>query len=303
MTSALILAAGFGTRLRPLTDELPKPLVWIGDRPMVAHVAERLAAGGVERAVLNAHHRAERFSGEAMAALPIPIEVLREAEILGTAGGLANAADALGEGDVVVWNGDILIDLDVAALRAAHAVNALRGAAATLAVAPRAVGEGTVGVGAAGEAVRLRGERFGDEVAGGDFVGVQVVGAALRRRLPPRGCLVGDGYLPWLREGRALATFAAPAAWDDIGTIASYLAASARWLERSRLRSYLGPAARVAEGVDATGSVVGAGALVEGSGALASCVIWPGARARAPLAGAVVTTEGRVARAELRGDQ
>lgn len=293
MTSALVLAAGFGTRLRPLTEELPKPLVWIGDRPLVAHIVERLAAGGIRAAALNAHHRAADFSGGALTALPIPVEVLHEAEILGTAGGLANAAGALGAGDAVVWNGDILIDLEVAALLAAHRAG---GAAATLAVAPRAVGEGTVGVGAAGQVVRLRGERFGEEAAGGDFVGVQVVGDALRRRLPVRGCLVGDGHLPWLREGGALATFQAPAAWDDVGTVAAYLRANVRWLERSGRRAHVGAGAVVGVGVEVVGSVIGAGARVGGAGVLRGCVIWPGARAEAPLEGAVVTTAGRIAR-------
>ncbi|WP_437693401.1 nucleotidyltransferase family protein [Sorangium sp. So ce176] len=300
MASAMILAAGLGTRLRPLTDELPKPLLWLGDRPLIAHIAEQLAAGGVRRAALNKSHLAERFSRDLIAAFPVPVDVLHEPEPFGTAGGLANAAGALGDGDVVLWNGDILIDLDVAALCAAHGQ---RGAAATLAVAPRPAGEGTVGVGAQGEVVRLRGERFGEEVAGGDFVGVHVVGEALRRRLPPRGCMVGDVYLPWLREGRALATFAAPAVWHDIGTVAAYLAASARWLAQRGLQSHVGPGASVAEGVDVTGSVVGAGARVEGAGALRGCVVWPGARvsvgadAEAPLERAVVTTQGRVVRA------
>ncbi|AUX22945.1 nucleotidyl transferase [Sorangium cellulosum] len=301
MTAAMILAAGLGTRLRPLTDELPKPLLWLGDRPLVAHIAERLAAGSVRRVVLNRSHLAERFSREILAALPAPVEAVDEPEPFGTAGGLANAARALGEGDVIVWNGDILIDLDVAALSAAHAAHGQRGAGATLAVAPRPAGEGTVGVGARGEVVRLRGERFGDEAAGGDFVGVHGVGEALRRRLPPRGCMVGDVYLPWLREGRALATFPAPAVWHDIGTIAAYLAANARWLSQRGLQSYVGPGACVAEGVDVTGSVVGAGARVEGVGALRRCVVWPGARvavgAGAPLERAVVTTKGAVARA------
>ena len=293
MTSALILAAGFGTRLRPLTEELPKPLVWVGDRPMVGHIVERLAAGGVRAAALNAHHRAADFSAGALGALSIPVEVLHEPEILGTAGGLANAAGALGQGDVVVWNGDILIELDVAGLLAAHRAG---GAAATLAVAPRPAGEGTVGVGAGGQVVRLRGERFGEEAAGGDFVGVQVVGEAIRGRLPARGCLVGDGYLPWLREGGALATSEAPGAWDDVGTIAAYLRANGRWLERGGRGAYVGAGAVVAEGIEVTGSVIGAGARVGGGGALRGCVIWPGARAEAPLTGAVVTTAGRVAR-------
>jgi mannose-1-phosphate guanylyltransferase len=293
MTSALILAAGLGTRLRPLTDELPKPLVWVGDRPILAHIAERLAAGGIRAAALNAHHRAGDFAGGALAALPIPVEVLREPEILGTAGGLANAAAALGDGEVVVWNGDILIDLDVRALLAAHRAG---GAAATLAVAPRAAGEGTVGLDGACRVTRLRGERFGEEVAGGDFVGVQVVGEAIRRRLPARGCLVGDGYLPWLRGGGAIATFPAPEAWDDVGTVGAYLRANRGWLERSGRSTYVGPGAIVAGGVEVLGSVIGAGGCVGGAGALRGCVIWPGGRVEAPLEDAVVTAGGRVAR-------
>ena len=290
--SAMVLAAGFGTRLRPLTDERAKPLVWVGDRPLLAHVVERLARGGVTQVALNTHHRADDFA-EALRALPVPVEVLREAEILGTAGGVANAAAALGEGDVVVWNGDILIDLDVAELMSAHR---RLGSAATLAVAPRPRGEGTVGIGASGEVVRLRGERFGEEAAGGDFVGVQVIADPLRRRLPAQGCLVGDGYLPWLREGEPIATVAAPRDWDDIGTVAAYLRANQRWLSQVGRESFLGEGATVDEGVEVDGTVVGSRAQVRGRGALRGCVVWPGAKMvlDGPLDGVVVTTGGLV---------
>ena len=283
----MILAAGLGTRLRPLTDELPKPLVPIGDGPVLAQVAARLAAAGITEAVLNTHHLASAFAG--LAGLPISLRVIHETEILGTAGGVANAAALLGEGEVLVWNGDILADVDVTALLAAQRAN---GSAATLAVAPRAAGEGTVGLGGDGRVVRLRGERFGEETRGGDFLGIHVLGVALRGRLPERGCLVGDLYLPALREGQRLATFAVPGAWDDIGTIAAYLAANARWLSRAGLASWVGEGARVDSGIDLTGSIVGAGAMVRGTGALTRSVIWPGACAGAPLDGAVVTARG-----------
>lgn len=296
MIAAMILAAGYGTRLRPLTEERPKPLVWVGDRPMLAHIVERLARGGIGRVVMNTHHRAEDFA-EIAGRLPLPVTVVHEGAILGTGGGVANAAQALGEGDVLVWNGDILIDLSVGALVEAHRRG---GAGATLAVAPRARGDGTVGIGAAGEVVRLRGQRFGEEVAGGDFVGVQVVGEELRARLPREGCLVGDGYLPWLREGRRLATFEAPGEWDDVGTVAAYLEANARWLAQRGLEAFVGEGAEVDEGVAVLGSVVGAGARVRGRGALRGCVIWPGAEVALEgdggLEGAVVTAGGRVAR-------
>ena len=61
MTSALILAAGFGTRLRPLTLELPKPVVPVGDRPLLAHIAAACRAAGIRRLFANAHHEHEKL--------------------------------------------------------------------------------------------------------------------------------------------------------------------------------------------------------------------------------------------------
>lgn len=282
----MILAAGLGTRLRPLTDELPKPLVPVGDRPAVAHVAARLAAAGITEAVLNTHHLAEAFTPAVLASLPLALRVVHEPSILGTGGGVANAAPLLGGGDVVVWNGDILASVDLAAMIAHHRASR---APATLAVAPRPLGEGTVGLGEGGRVVRLRGERFGDEIASGDFLGIYVLGEPFRARLPTPGCLVGDGCLPALREGLRLATFTHAEPWDDIGSLASYLAANSRWLARTGRRSYVAPGARVGEGIDVTGSVIGAGAEISGTGALRNVVVWPGARAEAPLENAVVT--------------
>src|SRR6478672_7195775 len=97
--AAMVLAAGLGTRLRPLTNELPKPLVPIGDRSMLAHVVDRLRAAGCSPVVVNAHHHADAVARacEALGAV-----VSREDEdLLGTAGGLARARALLGEGDVL----------------------------------------------------------------------------------------------------------------------------------------------------------------------------------------------------------
>src|SRR5688572_7988597 len=101
--AAMVLCAGLGTRLRPLTDEIAKPLVPIGDRPAVAHVAERLSS--FPSRVINVHHRPDDLERWASAR---GIAVSREIDLLGTAGGLEHAAPLLGEGDVLVWNGDIL---------------------------------------------------------------------------------------------------------------------------------------------------------------------------------------------------
>ncbi len=289
----MILAAGFGTRLRPLTDELPKPLVPVGDRAAVAHIADRLAKAGIAEAVLNTHHLAEAFTPRRIAALPLRLRVIHEPSILGTAGGVANAAPLLGDGEVILWNGDILADVDIAALLEIH--RAAR-APATMVIAPRPHGEGTVGVDPTGAIVRLRGELFGDEVSGGDFLGIYAIGPALRARLPREGCLIGDGCLPALRAGQRIASFPVTTAWDDIGSIASYLRANRRWLGRVGQGNHVGEGAVIAAGVTIEDSVIGAGAELRGHGVVRGAVIWPGARAEAPLEDAVVTTTGLVVR-------
>src|SRR5262249_51640292 len=155
-----------------------------------------------ERAVVNTHHRAAAFE-PFLSGLGLPVDIVYEPEILGTAGGVANAKDALGDGDVLVYNGDILLEASsrgalLADLLARHAVASAEGALATWAVAPKAVGQGTVGMDAQGRIVRLRGRLFGDEARGGDFLGVMTMSAAMRSRLPARGCLVADAALPAL---------------------------------------------------------------------------------------------------------
>jgi len=287
---AMVLCAGLGTRLRPLSDLRPKALVPVGDRPMLAHVLDRLAAAGIERVAVNAHHRAGELRAWLRANAPA-VAVSDEPELLGTAGGLAHARALLGTGGgALVWNGDILADVDLAALLAAAAA----GDDAALAVRPCAPGEGNVGFDAAGRVVRLRGERVAAEARGGEFLGVHVVGARLRDALPARGCLVGDVYIPAMRAGALLRAAAHDGPFVDVGSPAGYLAANVAWLAARGLRSWVGEAARVAEGVALDGSVVGAGAVVEGSGALARVVVWPGVRVRAPLADAVATEGGLV---------
>src|SRR6185503_7901029 len=107
MTAAIVLCSGLGTRLRPLTDELAKPLMPVGDRPVLAHIAAALARAGAGSIVANTHHRADDFACK-IEHLNVKVHFIYEPNILGTAGGVANAAGALGDGSVVVWNGDIL---------------------------------------------------------------------------------------------------------------------------------------------------------------------------------------------------
>jgi mannose-1-phosphate guanylyltransferase len=293
MATAMILAAGLGTRLRPLTDELPKPLVPVGDAPLVFQIERHLARSGIERVVMNAHHRAEAF-GRLGSPFPLPTSIIEESTILGTAGGVANAREQLPpDDDVLLWNGDIHADIDVGALRTALRQ---RGAMAAWSVAPRPRGQGTVGVDAAGRVVRVRDFRAGEEARGGDFLGVQWVTPELRGLLPAQGCLVGDAVGPLLARGGLVVAVEHAGPWDDIGTVAAYLRANLRWLSERGLGSLVGPGASA--GVSSLDRVVlGAGARVGGAGRVVRCVLWPGAAATAPLSDSIVTTAGAAVRA------
>jgi mannose-1-phosphate guanylyltransferase len=307
--SAMILAAGRGTRLAPLTQHCAKPLVPIGDRPALAYIVDVVREARVRRIVINAHHRAEDVRGfaEREGGIAVSDETL-EGELLGTAGGVAQARSLLGEGDVLVWNGDVLAEPNVTALREAHAAqSASSGALASLAVLPRARGEGNIGVGRGGRIVRVRAERAPGqpdeaEIEGGYFIGVHVLGARLRSRLPARGCLVSDVYLPALRQGEALHAFRYEGPFFDVGTLDQYLLANLAWLDRRGGDAFCGAAAAIDPAVTLERSVVGAGASVAGTGALTRCVVWPGARATAPLSDAIVLDDlvlGIGARARL----
>jgi mannose-1-phosphate guanylyltransferase len=288
MASAIVLCAGFGTRLRPLTDELPKPLVPVGDRSILEHAVSCLQIAGFSDLVINVHHLASVF-GRYIERLPLPVQVVVEAEIRGTAGGVAGARARLPNGPVVVWNGDILVDPPLEALLANAADDHF-----CFAVAPRPAGEGTVGLGNTGNIVRLRGERFGREERGGDYVGVLALGAHVLGALPERGCLFGDVALPRLRAGGTVTSVPVLTPWTDAGDPRSLLVANLAWLRARGLDSFVADGAEIAAGITLSGSVVGAGARVTGHGALEHCVVCPGAVADAPLRNSLVAPSGRV---------
>ena len=103
---AMVLAAGLGTRLRPVTDTLPKPLVEINGRTLLDHAIDRLARAGVEHVVVNAHYMAREIASQ-LGRRDIPyIEISEEHELLETGGGVATRCRLLGEMFFVV-NADV----------------------------------------------------------------------------------------------------------------------------------------------------------------------------------------------------
>ena len=106
--TAMVLAAGLGTRMRPLTDDRPKALVEVGGKALIDHVLDRLGAAGVERAVVNVHWFAERLEAHLAARTGGPEIIISDerAELLETGGGLKKARDLLGDAPVFVANID-----------------------------------------------------------------------------------------------------------------------------------------------------------------------------------------------------
>ncbi|WP_280546056.1 N-acetylmuramate alpha-1-phosphate uridylyltransferase MurU [Halomonas sp. 11-S5] len=117
---AMILAAGLGTRMRPLTDYCPKPLLEVGGKPLIVHHLERLRAGGITEVVINVSYRAEQIVaalGDG-GAFGVHIAWSRETRPLETGGGIRQALPLLGEAPFLLVNGDVWCDLDPASLPA-----------------------------------------------------------------------------------------------------------------------------------------------------------------------------------------
>jgi N-acetyl-alpha-D-muramate 1-phosphate uridylyltransferase len=116
---AMVLAAGRGERLRPLTERTPKPLVEAGGKPLIDWHLERLAAAGCREAVINVSHLAEQVVAHVGDGARYGLRVAwsREAEPLETAGGIAKARALLGEQPFLLVNSDIYCEYDFAALR------------------------------------------------------------------------------------------------------------------------------------------------------------------------------------------
>lgn len=134
---AVVLAGGLGTRLRPYTTVLPKPLMPVGDRPILDIVVRQLKAAGFGHITISTGYLAElieAFFGDGQK-YGVRIDYHREAEPLGTVGALS-MIDDLGESDFLVMNGDVLTDLDYGALLERHTQD---GAAATIATRERDV--------------------------------------------------------------------------------------------------------------------------------------------------------------------
>ena len=106
--TAMVLAAGLGLRMRPLTQTVPKPLLEVGGETMLDQALDRLAEAGVDRAVVNTHWLPEKIEDHLRSRMTPKIEISREDELLETGGGVAKALPLLGDDPFFVVNADIV---------------------------------------------------------------------------------------------------------------------------------------------------------------------------------------------------
>jgi mannose-1-phosphate guanylyltransferase len=299
----MVLAAGLGTRLRPLTDLLPKPAIPVAGLPLVQLAFARLRAAGARRVVVNAHHLApvmERVAAEGAASAGVELAISREPTIAGTGGALREARALLAGADaIVLWNGDILFDVDLAAVVVAHRKSQ---ALSTLVLAPMPEGAryATVDVDRAMTVRRIAGiGPGGDALLPLHFTGVHVLSPALLDHVPasPFACDVNRLVYPPLLASGQVRGVVAGGYWNDLGTPERYLQANLDLLsgegpvtlpgadpfarmEARGSRIFVGEGASVDPAARLHGPVlVGPGAIVEaGAGVGPGAVLGAGSR-------------------------
>ncbi len=281
---AMVLAAGFGTRLRPYSLQRPKPLFPVLDTPLLAHTLGQLRRSGVEDVVVNAHHLREQISTMLHGQRDVRVQL--EHLELGTGGGLRLAQSHFGGSPFLAVNGDIVHDLDLAAVHGAHCAS---GAEVTM-VLHDCSRFNTVRVNDQGRIVGFSGPAGeGERLLA--FTGVQVINPAVLS-LIPEGVFYNiiDCYADLLKRGGTIQSLVVSGHfWTDMGTPADYLQLHEDIVlngkmpgffpERGASPFYLANEVVLGSGVSFHDWVaIGHGAAIGEGASLTRVVVWDGAR-------------------------
>jgi mannose-1-phosphate guanylyltransferase len=219
ITQAFVLAAGLGKRLGPLTDELPKPLIPIFQKPLITFAFDHLIGMGVKRFVINTHRHPESFQNFfASEYAGVPVSLVHEPDLLETGGGIKNAEGHLGSDPFLTYSGDILADINLQPLIDEHF---RRGNDVTLALRHTGL--------ASDVALREHhvvdiANRYG--IAGNfDFANIAVWSSAIFQRIPPHKKI---SFIPiiadWISQGSRIGGVVIDdGKWFNISSRAEYL--------------------------------------------------------------------------------
>ena len=220
---AMILAAGYGTRLKPLTERCPKALMPVGNRPLLDRNIEYLKVFGVQEIMVNAHHLPDQILAHIGngSRFGIPVSVRVEPEILGTGGGIRNVTDFWDKEPFIVLNGDILTDID---LWAAYQTHVHSDALVTLVLHSREPFNQIL-VDGQGNIQDIAKDNLSGRLA---FTGIHIIDPALLDFLPVgRYHNIVKPYRRVIRSGKIIRGYVSEGhQWHDIGTLSSYLAAN-----------------------------------------------------------------------------
>jgi len=293
---AMVLAAGLGLRMRPLTLLRAKPALPVLNRPLLHWTLERLARHRVTDVIINLHHLPETVTAAVGDGRDFGLRVTwsRERTILGTGGGPRAVRDFFGDQPFLLVNGDMLFDFDLSRLLTRHRA---AGVPATLALLPNPDPRtyGPVVTGPDGRIRSLAGRPRHARGTVSLFTGVHVLDPALLERLPQGASdSVRDLYAPLVAEGARLLGVRVRGAWYDLGRPSLYLSAQIRRLRGGR--SLVHPSARVEAGARVFASVVGPGARVAAGAVVEGSVLWEGTEveAGARVRGSILVTGAAV---------
>lgn len=309
--TAFVLGAGLGTRLRPLTDERPKPLVPVFHKPLITFAFDHLAAAGVGRFVVNTHHCPDAY-GRLLGAQygqtvyrGCPVAFRHEPVLLDTAGGLKNAEDLLPQDeDFFVHNGDVLADLPLDRLMHHHRE---RGNVVTLALRSHG-GPLQVQYDASADRVTDIGRRLGGRAEPAFlFTGISVLSPRVFSWIPAGEILsVIPIYLQMIQAGERVGGLVLDdGLWFDLGTLESYHDVHRLFAEGAQQLTYsvdrhwpepVHPDARLGQNVRlAGGTAIGPGAEVGDNTELIDTIVWDGVKiaSRSRLETCIVRENGR----------
>src|ERR1043166_3244653 len=255
---AIVLSAGYGTRLWPLTEDRTKPAIPILGKPLVGYVAEYLARFGVDEIVVNLHHRPEsvrKALGEG-SQFGVKLQYVEEPEILGTSGALDNARSFFLEDTFVVVNGKIITDIDLAAALETHRKT---GAIATLVLLRNIKRELFTVVETKDGLItgfgRMPSESDQDPLM---FTGIQFMEPGIFKYIP-RGVFshsTTDVYPAAIASGEKIAAHVATGRWYELSTLQRYVEISLELMKDAGNTITVGAACTIADESEVTEAIL-----------------------------------------------
>jgi NDP-sugar pyrophosphorylase family protein len=302
----MILAAGLGTRLKPITDQLPKPLVPVVGVPNIVRLITHLKRAAITEIVINTHHLPELLEETIGDGSHYGVKIVysRETEILGTGGGIKRALPLLGDQPFIVFNGDALFTPDIANAARMHEKQK---SLATLLVRedPESDKYGAVGLDNSGQIRRL--VWAGDEnlvVKSYMFTGVHILEPEIGKFLPDEGCIVRKTYIPLLADNIPLRGLPTDGYFCDLGTPERFLQANVALVtgqtkidgfRSQQSGTYVGKHVSLGKNCRlGPGTVVCDRAVIAADVSIERAVVFEGATVNRSIKNAIVTSKGDV---------